>query len=543
MKKLSSIKNAFFFLGFFGVSFLFFLESCSKIDILTNSRERMSESERKFLTTNNRTNRTVLRIVDKLDSLNKNNRFIEKFAKSNGYPIWDKSFVTNIKSSKINRDSIGSNEDTLVLIPITPDLQQSINSILACSIINDSIGMQVLKREDYYKYGYNFANSTSPSAKEIAQLFMFFEYNVFNKFFFDIKDTVLAKKYFGDSVVLRNYHLTLEKESNSEEILFYKSVTAPSAMSYYNPVVQYPSSIIGLDLQFWLQYYYGTSPISGIPFWWLINGEDPSNTGAGGGGTNGNGTENDPPGWESPPCLITRTIENGLVVYSRQPCDYVMPTPCEKSIALKNSSLCRSLFANMRNSLNATPPPNHETAVSFNSATTLQTNEGPIFDCNSTINIPEANCPFNNGMLGIIHTHPCTCTLQTFSTQDLFVLYTAIKSNNPSNGGEPYGDPKSFVLGVATCQGTFFLTVKNLNEFIQFGSYAFGETRPTEEFERDFKAYIDKDITPAPEQTIKLLDLLTNKTAGIGIIKANNDFTSYEELTYENGQLISSPCN
>lgn len=110
--------------------------------------------------------------------------------KNNGYPDWSKIEVrTKIVTGQQGRNN--STSDTFALIPLIPQDEQRVKSVLHCKIA-DSIDYRLLKDKDYWRLGFT-NQSTSVSPSEFLSLFLFLENKTFNKTVFKLNDGRLFK--------------------------------------------------------------------------------------------------------------------------------------------------------------------------------------------------------------------------------------------------------------------------------------------------------------------------------------------------------------
>lgn len=298
--------------------------SCNKIDSKSFSPpERNLEKE--FFKAPQSTDATVLRIIAKIKEQNKKFHFVDNFVLTEGFAKWEKAIIYNDKLNLNNRENFDETiNDTIVFIPIIPDQAAFVKDLLSVIVNGDSINIRLLKSEDYKYYGYGENSNGMPNAKDIAQLFILFEKNVFDKYFFDITDTLLAKKLLGEDVVAENMHIIVENDSNGQANLKAAvSMPGPQYTTLGTVVVMSflpaQTSISLAGLQYWISYYGGATSTSGGPMWWLINGDDPgAGPGSGGGGNSGSSSPgtNTNTGWQVPPCGMQR-INN---IYYRFTC-------------------------------------------------------------------------------------------------------------------------------------------------------------------------------------------------------------------------------
>ncbi len=145
-------------------------------------------------------------------------------------------------------------------------------------------------------------------------------------------------------------------------------------------------------------------------------------------------------------------------------------------------------------------------------------------------------------MNGYIHTHPGSGTLPIFSPDDLSSAYETVTAVNPSTG-QPITDVTKFVLGVTTKNGdSYFMTIQDLDSFKKFYEDYLDEQTRKKDFQ--FEDFINSN-TSSIDAELQFLKIMISSNAGIGLLKSNNSFTSFSELTLgnHNSQVISSVCN
>ncbi len=125
---------------------------------------------------------------------NNKQEFVNAFAKSNGYPFWDKVLLSKriVQNTSFASSNSISNPDTLLAIPFSLPNQLRINGFLKIKI-NDSIRISYSLACDYKNYPYN-RNAADYSAESFAVLVMSLEKLVFGYKNFVITDSLLFQE-------------------------------------------------------------------------------------------------------------------------------------------------------------------------------------------------------------------------------------------------------------------------------------------------------------------------------------------------------------
>lgn len=190
---------------------------CRKQEFSSENAEQ--QIKERFLKSPSNADPLVTRIIASLQRLENQKHFINKSAKEDGFPVWDK-VIADIPREIVasTASSSGNNQpatDTLVSIPLVLNSKKFINAIVFCKINGNSFEYSIIKRKNYWKAGFNKNNETT--AKDIVTYFLLHEKNVFGYNHFKIKN----KRLFTDSQNVKDlsvYFLPSEK-SNSANII------------------------------------------------------------------------------------------------------------------------------------------------------------------------------------------------------------------------------------------------------------------------------------------------------------------------------------
>lgn len=313
-----------------------FFSSCSKIDI-SEGKYSTTDFKKLFYDSKVSNNPQVNRIKGFIQAQDEVYNFSEKFAQFEGVPWWSNSIiVSNVSFKESNRDE----GDTTVLIPVIPNSENYVKDIIACSLKGDSIDICLIQSDDYENYGYHGSNDGIPKAKDIAELFMIFEKEIYDRNYFEFLDFDLAKKMLGEDIGQDEANIMLLDDGTSQ-LGFYRlaHLIVPWVTLGGVTVVGYiPSQPTGSYGSFiwWLQNNYNlSSTFNNTIFWWNIN-----NSGGGGSSTGTTGTST--PGWQAFPCGMGKIGDvffklpcNSQVILNPGPSDEILTMLKTHAIAIK----------------------------------------------------------------------------------------------------------------------------------------------------------------------------------------------------------------
>ncbi|MEO8772278.1 MAG: hypothetical protein ABI402_19420 [Ferruginibacter sp.] len=460
--------------------------------------------------------------------------FVQDFIKSQGYPNWR---YANIATYKHGGANVEGGPDTLLSVPIIPDSAIYVKSILKIKI-NIDILYKLYDRSLYASYGFDHDPArTRPSADDIAIQIMLFDKEIFHlQNFFLVKDPRLFAEW-PDTIPRPDPFFVSVSKLDFCTITTHWAIPCwgnDGKLTICNLSVQ-SSTLCEFDDD---NGGYGSYPGGGS---------------TGGGGNSGSTTPPDPnapPPNQIPPCdgwdriLITADgfyrgeCTPPTPIPPVPPSSPEDPTPCEKAAFLKNTSFIPTIFSELRTEAMATnPPTNHESGYRYLDIGPYPKSVGPTFGNNT---IKEVGCPLTK-MWGWIHTHPGS-TLPIFSPDDLLLAYAILNSVTSTN--ESCGDPATFTFGVTVQNGsTYIITIQDIGNFNNFIQNKVDPVTAPGDFGRIYKTYVHQNTTAA-EAEKGFLQMLEFYNAGISVLKANDNFTSYSELKLENGNTVTPyPCN
>lgn len=353
----------------------------------------------------------VLKVHRELKQQNDITGFIAKFSKNEGFAFWDKA-TFSIK----NANSRETNGDTIVIVPLILIDDNKVNAYVK-AVINDSITLSLERSSDYSKYTFGDVPVDSMNADKYALLMMKLTKYVFGNTKFRITDNRL----FTSVEINDPDEYRIVKLKDSSEIQFRFDVVCWHT-GLFHCVRTDPCTVSSCDgCPLCITWYaYTCEPMDTEPM--------PGPTPGSGGGGGGDGECREAPViiGGNPPCPGPGG-GGGWVPLPQDPDP--MPTPCEKIQVLKNSSMFRYIFNELRDEA-MNPNTNHESAYRFTEAGPYTKEIGDPFN-NS--DYPSVNIPLND-MLGVMHTHPGPNTLPIFSPEDLNSMYQILTGINSATG-------------------------------------------------------------------------------------------------------------
>jgi len=166
---------------------LIYTISCSKTDF--SSQNIVVDRERFFNLPSNAPE-VLKRVVLNMKMQDARKPFLEDFIKNQGYPNWE---FTKIDIAKPSFNSIESNSDTLISVPIIQTGRQYIKSILAVKV-NSDVWYKLLDGIKYNELPNLDATSPLFTAGDFLKLMMDMEFKVFGQNDFNLIDTSIALK-------------------------------------------------------------------------------------------------------------------------------------------------------------------------------------------------------------------------------------------------------------------------------------------------------------------------------------------------------------
>jgi len=169
-----------------GLLLLVVFFACKKKDYTTDKKSSTDVSE-KFFKTSSQTDPVVAGIVASIKRQDNKRHFIFDLTSKAGYPIWDKSHV----SQKDNK--------TIAFIPFCTDNQTK--AILLVKITGVDTFYHLLYGSHYRRYSFtDTPNTTAWNAKDIFHAFLLFDHDIFNHKEFSVTDPRLVNDSEGSTV-------------------------------------------------------------------------------------------------------------------------------------------------------------------------------------------------------------------------------------------------------------------------------------------------------------------------------------------------------
>lgn len=190
------------------ISFIFlfiYIVSCSKTDF--SSQNVFVDRERFFNLPSNAPD-VLRRIVFNMKMQDAQKPFVENFIKNQGYPNWE---FAKIDIPKPSFNSIESNSDTLISVPIVQNGRQYIKSILAVKV-NSEVWYKLLEGVKYKELPNQMTTNGSVfTAGDFLKLMMDMELKLFGHSDFKIIDTgVVVNSVIIGGFSIPNYGVQLQ---------------------------------------------------------------------------------------------------------------------------------------------------------------------------------------------------------------------------------------------------------------------------------------------------------------------------------------------
>ncbi|MCP9752130.1 hypothetical protein EGI32_14275 [Ferruginibacter sp. HRS2-29] len=473
---------------------------------------------------------------------NDKKEFVNDFSEKNGYPHWDKAIFKTIHTDiQSFAGNLTGDDDTLAYIPLVLADSNYVNGYLLANL-STGIALSYSLAQDYKAYPFELGTNVY-SASAFAMNIMLLNQSVFGTNEFIITD----QRLFSNDTVHRKTRRLVLGPSISDSTN--ASLNTPSVCSTvtvfgeYCGTPAYPqcSDWDGCDLCGYPTCYRTTDHYTSCTFE-DGGGTGGGNTGGGEGGSPGNGPGGG--GGSSPPhnypCPVPGTCPppgGGIGFIPDEP--PVNKTPCEKILPFKEGTETLQLLWTQMNS--SDPALKREVGFGFYSNQAPLYYQGPLI---SNTKIPEINFNLTTNCLGYIHTHPDfnDKMLPIFSPSDIIALYQALTLRV---GNQPIADFTTFSIGVLNWKGdAYFMVIDDINKFYTFANrYDFyNQSENNTEFELDFKRANINHNTNAADTEKNFLQFLKSIDCGIKVLKSDQNFTQFTQLSLPKTTIISLTC-
>jgi hypothetical protein len=177
--------KALFF--FFLIIILFFHTSCNKNDTYTSVQYKVySEIENKFFNSNESKENSVISAMNIIKRINDKHEIVEDIVTKIGYPIWNKALV--FSNSSYRTETITEYDSVnIISIPFARDSQNYVNASLLFKMTSTDTSFQYILDWQYIDFGFT-ENPNEINAKDVFNLFMRHNFNVFNSKNFQVTD-------------------------------------------------------------------------------------------------------------------------------------------------------------------------------------------------------------------------------------------------------------------------------------------------------------------------------------------------------------------
>ena len=516
---------------------LFFIhQSCTKIDADSSGSHYMTDAEvtQKFFNVPANAPLAVKRAAEEMKKRNAENEYIVKFAKENGYPVWDKaiiSFNDNTPASFTGSSSnITGDEDTTVVLPLVPAGMQKVTGFVTANE-NDSIRLDLYRGGDYSKYTFEDRPGTEVNADKAVLQIMALNKMVFGYTSFKVSDNRLFSNESVYNPSAHPYRVTMKDTVLTQNLIAHCQAYV---ITLYMEVWYSDGSHIEIEISHWTYWVgncgsetsgSGSSGTGGSGFPIGNGGTNPGPTGGSPGtGGGGGGTPSSYPC----PSTMDRTI-------SAMPCDGVPPPPIDPTPPPKPP--CQKVadifqFANIRSAYHDVhdfASGDAEVGYAFDKLGNGIMSVGVANEGAVPISLV-ANC------ITYFHCHNASADYKMFSYTDLEEIFNNIDLSLVN---------EHIVVGIISPDGTpYLLTIEDRSAFLQaFGNMIINQPDPYRREDKYFKYF--KGLDTRAENEMAFLKYMGDINAGIGLVRANDTFTEFTELKLnsDGADVTEYPCS
>ncbi len=217
---MKKIRTFFLKVKFLGVLilvlfFMILFQACKKTSIKEDISSEISNRQNvveKFLKLPLNAEPSLFRIATKMKNLNDQYEYIAKFAKENGFPIWDKAFMSNRSNNRGGVSSFGAGivgvVDTLIIIPLVNQDSTYVNGFISAKL-NANVELSFYRGGDYSIYSFDNVPSDSINADKAVLQIMRLNQIVFGYSQFIVNDNRLFSNSSVRNIELPNRKFTL----------------------------------------------------------------------------------------------------------------------------------------------------------------------------------------------------------------------------------------------------------------------------------------------------------------------------------------------
>jgi hypothetical protein len=501
--------------------------ACKKIET-TNTQ---LNTEDKFFSNHYPTNAKTNAILNYVKRQNEQKHFVDKVVTSVGYPHWDKTLIV---SNKAKTQRTNSDSTEVFYIPFALPNDSTVKAILVIKTTNaDTVHRFICNWQ--YKNFLSPTDTANKIADKMALLFMILEKNTFLHEKFKLKDTSLF-----------NNHSSLISDT-TKRTLTLKTIENVSGRTNLVTTLHICFDVIECGSVAWCDVHGGCDAPDPCPFdiCHVIamcdyididfgSGDGGILTGGGGGDSGGGGGGGSD--WIPPTdCYSGRTstpnlppCEPGWEPVEDNPVDF--PTPCEKANNLKNDPVSIGKFKQLQLLVNS----DHEEAYAM-----PQSANGAIQHFIGNSNDKKVKSTLTNMVRSHLHNHYNDVDELSLFSPDDFSAIAQFFSGNKIN-------PNNFTMGVTTSFGTnYIMVIDDPTAFSNFiNSYVYDENT-NENLPNLFTRYGIHHSSTIAANELAMLQLFKDKGSGIKMLKADANFTQFEELTLNRDSkiVVPIPCN
>lgn len=471
----------------------------------------------------------VKKAAAEMKKRNDANEYIVKFAKENGYPVWDKALISyneNIRASFTGSSSYIGEGDTTVILPLVPEGLDKVTGFVTATE-SDSIRLDLYRGGDYSKYTFEERAGTEATADKAVLQIMALNKMVFGYTSFKVSDNRLFSNENEYNPSARPRRVTLKEAGNTQNL----SIACQEyIVTVYTQVWYSDGSYIEIEMYHFSVWIGNCGPGtgsggtsgSGIPVTGTTGGPIAGSPGTGGTGV---GIPSNYPC----PSTMSRNIP-------AMPCNGVPPPPIDPTPITPIKMPCEKVsdifqFAGVRTG--------YHDLVDFSQGDTefgiAWNNAGGQYLSGGTSNAGDVEISLVANCISYAHCHTANAEFYLFSGGDLEGIY--------HNLDAALVDEK-IVVGLVSPSGTtYFLTIQDKPAFMQAFANFIAEEPDASERDNIYYKYF-KDLDTQGQKEHAFLKFINDINAGTGLVRANSTFTEFTELklSLDGTDVIETPC-
>jgi hypothetical protein len=519
----------------FSLFFLIIILSCKKIDKYSRPvvEEFPKNWKEKFFHLPENPHPALVRAADEMRRQSSGTTFLENFVKTNGFIKWDKADII-LKKHKRNIAALenGENQDTLILLPTVPWMEEIVKSIVAVKM-DGSVTFKTYLDKYYQENGFDFdINRETPNAEDVVKKIMEFENKIFGAEMYKVTDQRLFKRI-----------MTAEA---STESFVYKIVAQSIPIDDGGECITYTSWITEDGGLTWTELDSWDSPSCSVNPIFPSGGG--SGTGSGDWGADTNPVFGDGGGSTNPDSASNSTVDCIPWVKLRETnggtYDYDTPVPCITS-PFTDPAPCDSLILSMQNDttfiskfkfLNSASVLN----LSYERGFTVKNRSLELYYAQSgTAGTSFINWNVSEREEGYIHSHYRGLN-SIFSGEDIVLLARVFLSGNAK-------DSANLFFGVTSYDGMpYLIKVGNVQQFREFAVKIVGvdgnDLVKQKKFIDEFTKVSTDNSDKNEKEFLKILKKFGNENSTT-LFRGNSDCNEWTRIKIDGfNDIISKQC-